>query len=136
MAHSNLCCQEQGVVLHLSQNVNLTIIFLKVFDSDHPKIVFIRLPVRLLRVPLYQQVVVLNFLQNVRHFSGLMGDFSVHLSYGRRRWVKLDQSWLDITLDQKFTPVSMCPTGTRMKESCTGFSGLAIRQSSYRPVEK
>lgn len=30
------------------------------------------------------KVVVLNFLQNVRHFSGLMGDFSVHLSYGRR----------------------------------------------------
>ena len=84
----------------------------------------------------YQQVVVLNYLQNVRHFSGLMGDFSVHLSYGRRRWVKLNQSWLEMTLDKKFTPVSMCPTGTRMKESCTGFSGLAIRQSSCRPVEK
>lgn len=30
------------------------------------------------------KVVVLNFLQNIRHFSGLMGDFSVRLSYGSR----------------------------------------------------
>lgn len=34
----------------------------------------------------------LNFLQNVRHFSGLMGDFSVQLSYGRRRCVKSYQA--------------------------------------------
>ena len=36
----------------------------------------------------FAQVVVLNFLQNIRHFSGLMGDFSVRLSYGSRRCVK------------------------------------------------
>ena len=32
--------------------------------------------------------------------------------------------------------VSMCPTGTRMKESYMGFSGLEIKQSSCRPAEK
>ena len=103
---------------------------------DYSTILFIILLGCFLMASLYRQVVVLNFLQNVRHFSGLMGDFSVHLSYGRRRWVKLHQSWMEITLDKKFPPASMCPTGTRMKESCTGFSGLAIRQSSCRPVEK
>ena len=39
----------------------------------------------------------LNFLQNIRHFSGLMGDFSVQLSYGRRRGVSFWKSEQEVS---------------------------------------
>ena len=88
MAHCHLCRQEQGVLVSWHHYIH----HLRTHWPSHYSQKFIWLSFEGF---LYKKVVVLNFLQNVRHFSGLMGDFSVHLSYGRSRYVKLYLAFLD-----------------------------------------